>query len=350
MRILLINPSLSSKFPNGRELVHDVDLIHLPMGLLYIGSVAQDRGHEVRVVDMPVVNMQWDEFERQVDDYQPHMAGLTTMTATFPNAMRAAQICKAVGARVVMGGSHVTFEYEEALNSGACDYVIRGEGERSFDGLLAALEEGAEPEKVPGIVMRRTERPRDRLDEASGRTLVNPMAKRIVKLDGLPIPPYDLLDMPRYVELEALGIYTARGCPYRCDFCTIQGQWGRRVTWRSPDSVAREMRWMQDRYSYAGKEFIFYDDTFTVNRRHVMSICNAMLHEGVDFRWKAMTRVDRVDIELLEKMKEAGCFRVIYGIETTSDESLALCGKDTHMSEVDNAILRYSREIWRQNT
>src|SRR5262245_1946760 len=142
MKVLLVNPALSSKFPNGRDLVHDADLIHLPIGLLHLASIAERGGHQVAIADMPIAEMSFEAYRQILDREAPDLVGVTTMTATFVNALECGRLAKAAGAVVVMGGPHVTFDTAGALNSGACDIVICGEGEVGFDALLSAIERG----------------------------------------------------------------------------------------------------------------------------------------------------------------------------------------------------------------
>lgn len=328
MKVLLVNPALSAKFPNGRDLIHDADLVHVPIGLLHLAAVATENEHQVRIVDMPVGELSIEDYQAVLDEFRPRLVGITTMTATFVNAMECARRAKAAGCQVVMGGAHVTFEYEDVLRAGLCDIVIRGEGEVGFEALLNALEADTDFEKVPGSVFL----------DGRGQLVRVPAAPRIRDLDARSHLDYDLLDMPRYVEIEALGAHSSRGCPYTCDFCTIQAQWGRKVTYISPDRVADEVQYLIERYDYENKEFIFYDDTFTVYRSHVLELCDEIGRRDLRFRWKAMTRVDRVDPELLAAMRAAGCFQVTYGIESTEEESLKQMGKGQHFDQVISAI------------
>jgi len=327
MKVLLVNPALSAKFPNGRDLIHDADLVHVPIGLLHLAAVAEADGHEVAVVDMPVAEMSMETYQQILDREKPAVVGITTMTATFMNALECARRAKRHGATVVMGGPHVTFDHEDVLRSGLCDVVIRGEGEVGFGALLASLATEKDFSQVPGAVYLHD----DRLVRV-------PEATRIRDLDSMPGLNYDLVDMKRYVQLEALGVHSSRGCPFTCDFCTIQAQWGRKVTYVTPKRVIDEVEYLVRRYDYEDKEFIFYDDTFTVYRTHVLELCDEIIRRGVRFRWKAMTRVDRVDAELLGIMRAAGCFQVIYGIESTEEESLRQMGKGQHFDQVVHAI------------
>lgn len=327
MKIMLVNPQLSGKFPNGRDLIHEADLVHIPMGLLHLAAVAEAEGHRARVVDMPIAEMSIEEYQRILDEERPDVVAITTMTATYPNAIECGRRAKDLGSFVVMGGPHVSFDDQSAIKAGACDLVIRGEGEIGFQALLRCLEDGCSLSQIPGGSY---------LEEA--QFVRRPQAPRIRNIDSLPEINYDLVDMKKYVEIEALGVHSSRGCPYTCEFCTIQGQWGRAVTFRSPSAVADELAHLIDKFDYQGKEFIFYDDTFTVNRTHVIQICKEIIKRDVSVRWHAMTRVDRVDPELLAEMKRAGCFSITYGIESTEEESLKQMGKGQHFDQVIKSI------------
>lgn len=327
MRVLLVNPPHSNMFPKGISLDREADVVHLPIGLLSLAGRASEHGHECRVVDMPVTEMTVDGLRASIERWEPELVGITGVTATYPNAIECAGAASELGIPVVMGGPHVTFEYADALTSGVCDYVVRGEGENAFGALLDALDQGGHPGSIPGIAYR------DR-----DRVVSNGLARRLASAEELPDLDFSLLPMERYVELEALGTQTTRGCPFSCAFCSLRKQWGPHVLYRDPKRIAEEVRHLIETYDYADKDFLFYDDTFTLNHDHVKTLCREITEFGLRFRWKAMSRVDRVNVEILTAMREAGCYQISFGIESPNDDSLARIGKRVSSETARDAI------------
>jgi radical SAM superfamily enzyme YgiQ (UPF0313 family) len=127
---------------------------------------------------------------------------------------------------------------------------------------------------------------------------------------------------------------TSRGCPYRCLFCD-RPHLGKKFRARSAINVVDEI---EECVKKGIGEFIFYDDTFTIDRQRVFDICDEILRRKLDIMWDIRTRVDNVDKVLLERLKAAGCARIHYGVESGNPEILKVLRKGITIEQVERAF------------
>lgn len=325
MRIVFFNPDFPKPgegdiwLPCSKE-----DYIHPPLGLLALATSCVRAGHESYVYDLTVCNNPKGKFEMALKEFQPDVVAFTAFTSNEVNALNYAKRCGELNLPVVIGGHAATFNWENILRSPGVSAVVCGEGEHPLITLLDSWESEKHPEDVPGLHLR-------------GENGYTP-AVRIASLDELPALDFDLIDITPYVRQEALGMVTSRGCPYNCFFCSSQKMWTRLVTYRSLDNVLSELDSIVSRYNYEGKLFTFFDDTFTFDRNRILAFCDALRKRPYTVFWKAMTRVDRVDAELLRTMYEANCRHVVFGIEAVTDEDLRRLNKGFSIDQAKRAV------------
>jgi radical SAM superfamily enzyme YgiQ (UPF0313 family) len=166
----------------------------------------------------------------------------------------------------------------------------------------------------------------------------------IADLDELPLPRHDLLPLEAYRAPLVKGPYafvvTSRGCPAQCRFCIKHVSYGRSVRFRSPESVLAEI---EELVGLGVRSIHMYADLFTLNREHVMGICQGLLDHGLDVRWTCNSRVDFVDPEMLEAMARSGCWMISWGIESGDERMLRRMNKGIRPDQVEQA-LRWSKE------
>jgi SAM-dependent methyltransferase len=218
-----------------------------------------------------------------------------------------------------MGGPHVTLAAQDTLEHfDDVDIIVRGEGELTIVEIMDCLNNDGDLGEVLGISYRDTR----------GHIVHNANRPLIQDLDELPLPARHLLPMERYTRtldtpqgyLPLTTIYTSRGCPYRCSFCSTTLVWGKRWRARSSLKIIEEIETLSR--DYGVRAFWFVDDAFTVQRRRVIEFCDLILERGLDIYWTCESRVDVVDYDLLSKMQSAGCCHISYGIESGSQHIL----------------------------
>ncbi len=168
-------------------------------------------------------------------------------------------------------------------------------------------------------------------------------------LDGLPHPAWDLFDLSKYTILgegfkraRYLFVVPARGCPFNCSFCNAFVYYGKEVRYRTVKSVVDEIE--DDINEFGIVNFAMWTETFTFNRKYVSDLCDEIIKRKLKIDWISNSRVDRVDKELLEKMKEAGCWMVSFGVESGSQEILNKAHKGTAIEDSITAI-RTANEV-----
>lgn len=253
------------------------------------------------------------------------LVGISTITTTAPEAYAMLEkIKQRWDIPVVMGGPHVTFLPEEALEKGA-DFVVRGEGERAFPELVRMLRDGeGDFASIPGLSYREGD-----------RFLHNPELPRVEHLDELPWP--DLTLIKGYEKARIVPVMTSRGCPYDCKFCSVTKMFGRRYRFRDTTDVLDELEALHRRNPRAG--FFFYDDNFTARPNHTKELLRGMIERGIEAKWTAQARVDVVkDRELLELMRASGCTFLYLGLESINPRTLESYRKAQTVQDIAEAV------------
>jgi radical SAM superfamily enzyme YgiQ (UPF0313 family) len=297
---------------------------YVPLGSLYVAAYLRQEGHRVAFFDTTFKNG-IDEFARALDRYRPALVGISVMETTRANAVAMIRLCGERGITVVAGGPDASAEPEYYIENGA-RFVVVGEGERTMAELLTAVK-GGEP--VDGI---------DGLFTADG--FFRPRSP-IENLDELPFPAHDLVDYPAYFAawkerhgFSSLQLSVSRGCPYRCSWCSkpVFGS-GHRI--RSAKNIAEEMQFVK--MLYQPDRIRFADEIFSANADWVRSFRDEVLARRARIPFECISRVDLVDGEVLASLRDAGCFRIWYGIESGSQKMLERMRKDFNVEDVRRA-------------
>jgi anaerobic magnesium-protoporphyrin IX monomethyl ester cyclase len=319
MRILLVSPK--SSVWSSRT--------HIHMGLGYLAGALLAAGYE----DVTL-------FDAQVEDepLAAHLArerydvvGISSPTPLIYEAWEAASLSKKSGALTILGGPHLTLMPEESMERQEVDLVVRGEAEETLVELVQALEETGQrgdratglclPDepwgKIPGLCYR----------NLAGEVVHNPAQPLRQDVEDIPWPAYHLFKIERYSNLQpitdgldtharAYTLLTSRGCPYQCIYCSkpITGN-----TWRarSPEDVVAEWRYLVE--ELGATEIGITDDVWNLKLDRAKELCRLLIAEGLSrVPWITVhgMRADHTDAELFELMKQAGCKRVGFGVES----------------------------------
>jgi len=311
MKITLVNPP----YPPS---VHSHPAF-IPLGLAYLGAVAEKAGHKVTVIDCQAEKIAPENFRDRIAQTPSEIIGVTATTLLYKSAMKLVGIAKEVQKQAVtiLGGSHGTFWGESALKEyPALDIVLRKEGELTFIELVEKLESKTSIGNVLGITYR------------SGNKIVRNADRPFIEnLDSLPFPAHHLLPLEKLKHNGKIifPLVSSRGCVYWCDFCSTVRMFGRGYRMRSPKNVVDEMQLIHDKYGI--DQVTFYDDAFSVDRNRVVKICEELHSRHLRLKWDCGTRVDMVDRELLKTMHHAGCFAVWLGVESGSETILGAMNK-----------------------
>jgi len=321
MKVLLINPPyVNSKYKF-------IGLVAPPLGIAYIAAVLEEGGVDVKIIDAAALEMEWDTLKKEIENYSPDVVAITALTPTINKALKTAKIAKKTcpNANIVMGGYHPTFTYTELLKNDFIDIVILGEGEYTMLELVKTLEKGGDLKEVKGIACKDfTTPPRDIIKD----------------IDSLPFPARHLLPMDEYkvlnIKLPTGTLISGRGCPFNCSFCASSAMHGRKMRFRSAQNIVDEIEHLIS--DYDAEMIAFMDDTFTLRPERVIEICDEIKKRDLDFFWGCTARVDTVSKSLLEKMREAGCITIFYGVESADQQLLDGMNKKISVDKIRNAF------------
>lgn len=308
--------------------------ISVPLGLAYLGVYVRDlSGIDLVGFDNNALKLQPEDYCEIIRREAPDVVAISMMTATVYTAWEMARVVKEVApdAVVVAGGMHCSALPESALQESAIDYGIVGEGEEPFRELLIALQEKRNPTGIRNLVHRR-----------NGQIVVNPRRPPISDIDSIPFPARDLFDSSKYsmnvnrraTLAKSTTMLTGRGCPYGCIFCS-KSIYGRNFNQRSPQNVIDEMK-MIEREGYG--EVLIVDDTFTVNKRWVLEFCRLFRSQKLRVKWNCHARVNTIDEEVAQAMKQAHCTGMAFGIESGNPEMLKKIDKRITLEEAGRAV------------
>ena len=322
-RVTLINPP----YPQGA-----VQAPFVPLGLGYLAAYLEQRGFEVNVIDCQVTYPSAKQMATDLAHQNPDIVGVTSATLTFKTGMDVIRIARETlpNCLTIMGGPHATVLDERTMQEpNAPDLVVRGEGEQTLLELaeLASTSNLKDIPKVNGITYKRD----DKVVRTQNREFIQ-------NLDTLPHPAYKHFDLSGYklAGKNYLPIITSRGCPFNCAFCLASDMCGRGFRARSPKKVVDELEWLRD--EHGADAFAFYDDTFTFDKKRAFDICDEIIARKVNMPWDCRTRVDQVTMEMLQKMKKAGCKLIHYGVESGSQKMLNAMRKGTTVEQNERAI------------
>ncbi len=311
-------------------------------GVLVLAAVAKRRGHEVAIVDAKGGGSTLAEATAQVAALAPDVLGISATTISIHNGARIAAAVKERLPHVttVVGGPHVSAVPEATLAAfPEFDYGISGEGEVAFFDLLDALGSGSPTRTLPGVVGR----------DADGAVHANCRAPYIDDLDGLPFPAWDLLgdafphrfgpSIFNYRRTPMATIVTSRGCPFSCTFCdrSTSGKLGR---YHGVEYVMEMCRMLAARGT---RHVIIYDDLFTVKKKRVIELCEAMIRAKLPFTWSCNSHPNLLDLDTMKLMKRAGCWQIAYGVESGSQRVLNVVKHEVKLPRL-RETLRMTRE------
>lgn len=317
-------------------------IVMVPLGLLYVAAAVRrafgDRV-DVRLFDATVCppgESTDDAIRAFLADARPDVVGIrgfSTQAAEFPIV---AKLAKAVapGCTVVAGGPHAATGSDTLYREPAIDWVCAAEGEETFVELLRAKIEARPTDGIAGL---------GRFD---GTQTVSVPRRLIGDLDALPFPDYGRIDLDRYqghitmTDFRAKGrytsIFTSRGCHYRCTYC--HDNFGKRVRYRSPEDVLREIAWLIERHGI--EEFHIVDDIFNADKARAIEIFDGIVQRGwrIHLAFPNGLRADRMDEEFIAAASAAGAYHWALAVETATPRLQKLAQKMNKLDRVRETI------------
>ena len=305
-----------------------------PLGLGYIAAVLKKGGHQVNIIDGLIENLTLNQLMDRIKKYNPDVIGLALNLINYNNTLKLGSLIKEINKdiKIVAGGPHVSTDPLGSLKDSPFDFGVYGEGEYTYLELIDALEKNKNLDNIRGLVHKKNH-----------KVIKNLPRALIQNLDEIPFPARELfvplknykLSIFYYKRSPVTTQMTSRGCPFKCIFCD-HNVFGHTFRGHSPEYVVDEMELLKDKYKM--KEIMFYDDTFTLNKKRALDICDEIIKRKLDILWSIGARIDTVDKNLLSKMKKAGCWNIGYGIETGNPEVMKFIKKGIDLPQVKKVV------------
>jgi len=292
----------------------------LPIGLGYLQAALKAQGFACRLANLSGKSNR--EILAYFREQEADLIGVSMFTFNRKRSFELLKLAREArpGALLVAGGPHPTHLAAEVFEEcPALDLIVKGEGEGPLLGIVQRMKSGEDWRHTPGLILR------------GGETSSQP------PLELTNLIPAQSFEADFVRDPQQLGyLSTSRGCPARCTFCNTPEYWGSGMRFRNPDSILKEMEFLQDRHGLT--YFSFRDDTFTAQRKRTLELMDLIQASDLHPLWNCQSRVNLVDEERLVAMKRAGCEFIQFGVEHGSERVLKSLDKGTSMQKVREAL------------
>lgn len=332
MDILLINPTINfNKFGIFGKLMEKIP----PLGVAYIAGVLQENGFKTEIIDDFVVNIGMKGILDKIKDKKPKIVGISCLTPsaniTFAIAREIEKFDKNIV--IVSGNIHASFFAEEILKSQDIDIIVHGEAEYTFLEITKSILENRPINSIKGISFKE-----------NNIITHNQHIPPIEDLDKLPYPSWELLQIKKYNFLpynidsgRCISMLTSRGCPYKCIFCSLP-YISKKYRTRKPLNVIEEIKYVEEKYKI--RQIAFVDAIFSLNNDFGIKFCEEIIKNKINKKisWICETRVDLIDKELIKLMRLANCKRILFGIESATEEILNDISKKYTLEQIKKSV------------
>lgn len=321
------------------QFVHNA--VDPPLGVMTLSAVVKrDVGGEVdaRVRDLRI-NRRREAFRDELLDWRPDVVGLSALSV---EAERTAQWVGFVKetlpeTTVLIGGPYASASPLECLADTGADVAFRGEAETSLCEWLRCFVNGKSPENVRGLALR----------DGDGKPHLTEPRAEFEDLDSLPMPDWAAIRLKDYhttassmnvfnAHKRYASIVTSRGCPYQCVYC--HRFFGNRVRFRDLGLVMEEIGLLYHKYGI--RELQICDDIFNVDPKRVLEFCRLLKESGMKLylTFPNAIRGDRLTEEVIDALKDAGAYMLVFSIESGSPRIQKLIKKNINLDKTVEMI------------
>ncbi len=324
------------------EIYHQRMEPYFPLGVLTLHKILSDAGHDCRIyvpheeaVDKAEPGTFIMRWAAEIVATKPDCVGFSTMCGSYPLILLLAKAVKHLlpNTCIVLGGPQASVVAEESMAAFPwIDYIIRGEAESVILDFVNVIAEKKKPHETSNLTYR-----------TNGKILSTPLGPLLNDLDSLALPDYRVY--PHFEQALFLGedgiknkfipLEAGRGCPYRCSFCSTSSFWHRRRRQKSPDLLVEQINCVTHKYNI--KTIVLMQDLFAVEGDWLTDFLRAM-GMRCSTNWTCSRRPDSIKAETLSDMKRAGCTGIFFGIESGSQRSQKLIGKNLDISKTRRTI------------
>ena len=328
-RALLINPGFSLIGSEKR------DTYIFPFGIGYIASFAEKHNHKIAILDVIANQLKFKDVIKQIEgmDFTTYnIIGITGIVGQYSYVKELTKKLKQkTSIPIILGGPLASYSYDLVLKFTDIDICVIGEGEMIFLDLL----DGKTISNIDGIAYK------------SENEIIKTKDRIQVKnIDDLGYPAFHLFDMEFYInnsyfmdpifhfyrDKKSLSIFTSRGCPYNCKFCSksVKG-----IRMKSLDFLFKEIDYYIDKFKINGLHFI--DELLLLNKKRFLEFCKRIKNYNIN--WDCQGRINFADKTILKAMKEANGVCIGFGIESGSQKILDAMDKRIKAKDLEKVLL-----------
>jgi anaerobic magnesium-protoporphyrin IX monomethyl ester cyclase len=317
---------------------YDNQSVHnsLPLGATYVAAYLRANGYpDISFYCQDVYHYPDSHLTKFVDEEKPDIISLGFVAGYYQHqkiklmvdAIRRAQHKP----YIVLGGHGPSPVPEFYLRYTQADAVVMGEAEVPFLNMVKVLDGHGSFVDTKGIAFRYED-----------TYIVNPREEPIKNLDSIPFPAYDLLPMEYYINSKMLNIgavdrqiamISSRGCAFKCNFCM---RLEKGLRFRSAANVKEELKLIVNKYNLS--YILFYDEYFAASKKRVKEITEAISSIGRPVKYFCTGRLDMIDEDILQMLKDSGCASLDFGIEQYDDAALKAMDKRLTEREIKEGI------------
>ncbi|MFX0186353.1 MAG: B12-binding domain-containing radical SAM protein [Candidatus Hodarchaeota archaeon] len=286
-----------------------------PYSILFIADYLINRKVNVKIFDLRFDTLH--QVKNAISNNEPEYIGVSVMTG--PQIYHALKICKSIkkefnNIKIVWGGIHSTILPTQTLQNKLIDFIIRGEGEKSYYELVS----GKNKSQINGLSFKK------------GKKIFHNPDSDLLKsseINKLSIS-WDLINPKHYIKNRNFNIITSRGCPFKCAFCyntLLNNVWR---GWTAEKCIEE----LDKTLDFGAKKITFYDDYFFANSKRIKGLF--VYFKEQDITWKAELRVDHVDYSLAKEAREHGCIHMYFGAESGSQRVLSILNKNILIKDI----------------
>jgi anaerobic magnesium-protoporphyrin IX monomethyl ester cyclase len=356
--ILLINPSMNNIYKN--TIVRESVASYFPLNLLMVAATLIEKGHNVKLIDFLIRPYDDKKLTLFLSSFHPDFIGITFTTPLYGEAKKEVSFIKGIAPHVIVigGGPHISSLPEETLQNLEIDIGVVGEGEFKLLEIVEAInavQTNDVKEKVPKTNLSNSTKKGDiklpkLISHIKGivykdgnKIIMNQKETTISDLDKLPFPAIQLINKNDYVIPHTISVKnpvfpyeTSRGCSYGCIYCN-KSVFGRAFRVKSVAKVIKELKEIE---CCGFKEVHIMDDGFTMDLDRAKEICRQIKTNKMNLFFNCLSgiRADKIDLEVLRLMKEAGFYRVSLGVESGSQRIVDNLRKELDLNDVVKVV------------
>ncbi|MFA5356512.1 MAG: radical SAM protein [Candidatus Omnitrophota bacterium] len=333
-KIIFVNPPLTLKDRYGKFNLGGT--VMPPLGLTNLAAMTREKGYHTKIIDGEIMRLDELSIAQAIAEERPDYVGITAVTLSIAKAAKIAGLIKSLvpSVKVIIGGPHITALPEKTFRIFKnFDIAVLGEGDITVCELLEALDRNSSLSDVKGIMFWR-----------NNELVITQPRELIADLDKLPLPAWDLLPDLRRLYRPPINAFnrfpvgyliTSRGCYGRCIYCS-RAVYKNKVRLHSAEYIVKMIKDLQNRFRV--KEILFDDDEFLVNRQRIERLAELFNTHKIRISWSCLSRIKKLDPDLLRTLKKMGCWQISFGIESGDQGILDFLKKDTTLTQIESTL------------